>query len=173
MVRLFPYWDLLLHSKKNIFHCVYLHVWEIQCTRVHAADTAATPNVGGWADEWWGCVGVVMGLWWGWVMGLWWGWVMGLWWGWVGGLGVVGVKKYRAYKQYQGMMFKKIYIFLQTWSLFAFQYRYRSTSTMLIWTISFDNCDPRSISKLFKRQTVLKAVVTYPTIGTINIIVVL
>ena len=38
------YGDLSLDSNKNLFHCVYFHVCETQCTRMHVTDTAATPN---------------------------------------------------------------------------------------------------------------------------------
>ena len=38
------YGDLLRHLNKNIFHCVYFHVCEIQCTHMHTIDTAATTD---------------------------------------------------------------------------------------------------------------------------------
>ena len=38
------YGDLSLDSNKNIFHCVYFHVYEIQRTRMHVTDTTATHN---------------------------------------------------------------------------------------------------------------------------------
>ena len=44
MVRICSVWGFIAWFIQNIFHCVQFHVCETQRPRMHATDTAATPN---------------------------------------------------------------------------------------------------------------------------------